>query len=196
MEVPEEMSIASLGLDASLGKAVQHLWDLGANRLQQGTDYVLNVQDGKKPYQKSDAANDPLFTNVDQRQFSYRPTFRTFYALLDNYVAQTGVAENATDTERHEIKAFLRAIVETAPMQFCHKYCRANDDSIPSDKEGFVKLLHGIWFQLYRRSRGVREDSPGFEHVFIGEGKGDKVSGFHNWVQLYMEEKKDIFVRE
>jgi poly(U)-specific endoribonuclease len=190
MEVPEEMSIASLGLDASLGKAVQHLWDLDANRFQQGTDYVLNVQGGKKPYQKSDAASDPLFTSVDQRQFQSRPTFRTFYALLDNYVAETGVAENVTNTERREIKAFLRAIMETAPMQFCHKYCRANADNIPSDKEGFIKFLHSIWFQLYRRSRGGREDSSGFEHVFIGEVKDDKVSGFHNWVQLYMEEKK------
>jgi len=45
-------------------------------------------------------------------------------------------------------------------------------------------------FQLYRRSRGGREDSSGFEHVFIGEVKDDKVSGFHNWFQLYMEEKK------
>jgi poly(U)-specific endoribonuclease len=51
-------------------------------------------------------------------------------------------------------------------------------------------MLHKIWFQLYGRSRGGREDSSGFEHVFIGEVKGGKVSGFHNWIQLYMEEKK------
>ena len=88
------------------------------------------------------------------------------------------------DTERREIKAFVHAIMETAPIQFYHKDCRANDDNIPSDKEGFMKLLHSIWFQLYRRSRGGREDSSSFEHVFIVEVKGNKVS------ELYMEEKK------
>jgi poly(U)-specific endoribonuclease len=184
MEVPEEMSIASLRLDASLEKVVQHLWDLDVNRFQQGTNYVLNVQGGKKPYQKRDAANNPLFVSVDQRQLQSRPTFRTFYALLDNCVAQTGVAKNVIDMKCHEIKAFVHAIVETALIQFCHKYCRANDDNIPSDKERFMKLLHSIWFQLYRRSRGGREDSSSFEHVFIVEVKGNKVS------KLYMEEKK------
>eukprot|EP00545_Synedropsis_sp_CCMP1620_P002812 CAMPEP_0119012320 /NCGR_PEP_ID=MMETSP1176-20130426/6364_1 /TAXON_ID=265551 /ORGANISM="Synedropsis recta cf, Strain CCMP1620" /LENGTH=481 /DNA_ID=CAMNT_0006965253 /DNA_START=55 /DNA_END=1500 /DNA_ORIENTATION=+ len=190
MEVPEEMSIASIGLDSSIEKAVQHLWDLDVNRLEQGTDYVLNVQGGKKPFWKEDEADDPLFTSVDTKQFRSRPTYKAFYALLDNYVAQTGVSEKVTDTERSEIRTFLRAIMETGPMQFCHKYCQANAQNIPSDKDGFMKLLHKIWFALYRRSRGGREDSSGFEHVFIGEIKGGKVSGFHNWVQLYMEEKK------
>lgn len=190
MEAPEEETIASIGLDSSLEKAVQHLWDLDFNRLKEGTDYVLNVQGGKKPFYKGDEADDPLFTHVDTRQFSTRRTYKTFYALLDNYVAATGVSENVTDTERREVKAFLRAIMETGPMQFCHKYCRTNADNIPSDKEGFMKLLQKIWFSLYRRSRGGREDSSGFEHVFIGEVKDNKVSGFHNWIQLYMEEKK------
>ena len=66
----------------------------------------------------------------------------------------------------------------------------ANADDIPSDREGFTKLLHDIWFKAYGRSRGGREDSSGFEHVFVGEVKNDKVSGFHNWIQLYIEEKK------
>lgn len=29
-----------------------------------------------------------------------------------------------------------------------------------------------IWFQNYGRTRGVKGDSSGFEHVFIGEIKG------------------------
>ena len=58
------MSIATIGLDASLTSAVQHLWDLDANRLKQGTDFVLNVQDGKKNFQKDDAASDPDMARV------------------------------------------------------------------------------------------------------------------------------------
>jgi len=187
MEVPQAISVEAIGMDSSVEKAVQHLWDLDANRLSPNDDYVLNVQSGKKPYQKHDGANDPLFTSVDSSVFR-RPTYKTFYALLDNYVAQTGTEENVTDAERQEVWDFLSAIMQTAPMQFCHKYCCANNPDVPSDTKGFLKLLHKIWFDMYRRSGTT--DSSGFEHVFVGEVKDDKVSGFHNWIAFYLEEKK------
>ena len=191
MEVPEEETVEALGLDASMEKAVQHLWDLDENRLEPGKDFVVNVQSGKKPYHKHDGAEDPLFNSVDTRQFRYRPTYRAFMALLDNYQSQVGVAETVTDAERRETWTFLKTIMQTPPMQFCHKYCRANKpDEVPADQDEFLQLLHTIWYKLYRRSRGGREDSSGFEHVFVGEVKNDKVSGFHNWIQLYLEEKK------
>lgn len=190
IEPPEKITVASIGLDASIEKAVQHLWDLDINRLTPGKDYVIDVQQGKKPYQKHDGAPDPLFTRIDTTVFK-RPTYRTFIALLDNYYAEVGKSEQVTYTEKKENWAFLRAIMQTAPMQFCHKYCRANNpDKVPADQEGFMKLLYSIWFDLYNRSRYGRGDSSGFEHVFVGEVKDGQVSGFHNWIQFYLEEKK------
>jgi poly(U)-specific endoribonuclease len=79
--------------------------------------------------------------------------------------------------------------MQTAPMQFCHKYCVAKGKDVPRDPSEFKKLLHKIWFDMYRRG-GRGGDSSGFEHVFVGEIKNGKVSGFHNWVYFYMEELK------
>ena len=175
VEPPEEIKIASIGVDASISKAAQYLWDLDINRLSPGKDYVVNVQRGKKSYQKYDTAPDPLFSRVDKEVFK-RPTYRAFIALLDNYNAKTGVAEVVTNSERREVSSFLRVVMQTAPMQFCHKYCLANCDNIPREKDGFMKLLQKIWFDLYNRSHGGRADSSGFEHVFVGELKKGNVS--------------------
>jgi len=181
---------ASVDLSMPLNDAVQHLWNLDANRLTPNDDYVLNVQKGKKPFWKEDSAQDPLFTSVDSQVWK-RPTYAAFLALLDNYIAETGAAESVTNSERQEVIDFLDAIMETAPMQFCHQYCHAkNPRKVPQSRSGFVSLLHSIWFELYRRERGGRLDSSGFEHVFIGEVKNGDVSGFHNWIQFYLEEKK------
>ena len=191
LEPPVKMQVEAVGVHESISKAAQYLWDLDVNRLTPDVDYEINVQNGKKPWQKEDEASDPLFTTVNTREFRQRPTYRTFIALLDNYEAQTGVSEVVTQKEKAENYAFLKAIMQTGPMQFCHKYCRANNpDDVPQSKQGFIDLLYDIWFKLYYRERGGRPDSSGFEHVFVGEIKNDQVSGFHNWIQFYLEERK------
>ena len=173
----------------NLQDAAQHLWDLDVNRLKPDVDYVLNVQKGKKPYWKEDSAPDPLFTSVDKDCLE-RPTYKAFIALLDNYDPECGNAESLTSAERQEITSFLNVIMQTAPMQFCHKFCRAQKpDEVPESLSGFKSLLFKIWFEFYNRSRGGRPDSSGFEHVFVGEVKDGDVSGFHNWIQFYLEEQ-------
>lgn len=175
----------------TLSEAVQHLWTLDVNRLDPKVDYEINVQEGKKPYVKEDAAPDPLFTRIDERIFKQRPTYAAFCALLDNYSAETGKEETVTDAERKEVSKFLSAIMQTNPMQFCHHYCRAHDKNhrVPEDVQGFERVLKSIWFDFYSRERGGRLDSSGFEHVFVGEVKNGEVSGLHNWIQLAMQEK-------
>ena len=32
-------------------------------------------------------------------------------------------------------------------------------------------------------------DSSGFEHVFVGETRKRSVTGFHSWIQFYLQEK-------
>jgi len=188
IEVPESISVEAIGLEASIEQAIQQLWDLDVNRLVPNEDYEINVQDGKKPYYKEDFAEDPLFTHVDASALR-RPTYKTFIALLDNYSAEVGDEEEVLSEEREEITTFLDVILQTGPMQFCHQYLVANNEEVPAERSEFRNLLYRVWFQLYHRSHGGRADSSGFEHVFVGEIKNEKVSGFHNWVRYYIEEQ-------
>lgn len=166
--------------------AANKLWELDTNRLIPGTDYVLNLQKGKKMYDKRDAAADPLFTFVDESVF-LKPTYKTFLALLDNYSAATGVAEVVTAEERKENRDFLEAVMATPVMKYCHKYL-VGINKAPADHASFVRFLNDLWFKLYRRE--CANDSSGFEHVFLGEIKNNAVTGLHNWIQLHSEEKR------
>ncbi|GLC41816.1 hypothetical protein PLESTM_001242800 [Pleodorina starrii] len=168
----------------SLTKAAQKLWDLDENRLKPGLDYGINVQEGKKHWERGDAAAEKLFRGVKRDTWS-KPTFIIFYNLLDNYERETGQAEVETAQERKEINDFLSACMGTKVMQYCHKYCAAKGVA-PESEADFKKALHQMWFSFYRRDG--QNDSCGFEHVFVGESKGDSVTGFHNWIQFYIEE--------
>lgn len=177
----------------TLNDAAQQLWNYDANRLVMNDDLQLNVQNGKKPYHKEDAATDPLFTHVDP-QVLQRSTYAAFSRLLDNYHSETGRAEQTTALERDEVEQFLSIIMETAPMQFCYQYCRAHDVIDNHGNSGgsindFKELLYTIWFEPYSRD-GNERDSSGFEHVFIGEIQDNAISGFHNWIQFYHQEQK------
>ena len=59
-----------------------------------------------------------------------------------------------------------------------------------SDAAEFKLELRRYWFKRYSRSSSGVLDSSGFEHVFVGELRS-KVTGFHNWIQFYEQEKSD-----
>jgi poly(U)-specific endoribonuclease len=49
-------------------------------------------------------------------------------------------------------------------------------------------LINDLWLAPYRRFK--KNDSSGFEHVFVGEESRGKITGLHNWIQYYLEEAK------
>ncbi|KAG2486791.1 hypothetical protein HYH03_014590 [Edaphochlamys debaryana] len=171
----------------SLVLAARKLWELDTNRLKAGVDYAINLQDGKSMWQKGDAAAEKLFKGV-KKEVWQRPTFLIFYNLLDNYERETGTVEQDTAQEKKEVSDFLDACLATPVMQYCQLYCEERGVG-PKTLAEFKRALYQMWFSYYRRD-GAGNDSCGFEHVFVGESKGDSITGFHNWVQFYIEEAR------
>jgi len=175
---------------ASVAAGCQKLWELDEDRrLIPFVDYEIDLQQGKKSYQTGDYAPGPLFKMLSPTVLQ-RPTYKAFYDLLDNYEREAGVAETVTKEEKEENKLFINLVMETRPMKYCHAYL-AHHRKVPRDEAGFKQWLHTEWFGLYRRES--RNDSSGFEHVFVGEERDGKVMGMHNWLQIYLEERAGRF---
>ncbi|XP_030947124.1 poly(U)-specific endoribonuclease-B isoform X2 [Quercus lobata] len=175
---------------ADLSQACNKLWELDLNRLVPGKDYEIDCGEGKKVYQKEDMAQGSLFSRLSEDIFR-RPTFSRFFSLLDNYNPDQGHKEVVTSEERQEQAAFIEEISRTAPIKYLHKYL-SSKGVVPENYQDFKRMMTSLWFDLYGRG-GTSGSSSAFEHVFVGEIKQrgeQEVSGFHNWLQFYLEEAK------
>ncbi|KAL0035864.1 hypothetical protein WJX77_005701 [Trebouxia sp. C0004] len=171
----------------SLSAACQQLWQFDANRLQPGQHYDLNPQKGKKSYMERDVAPGPLFVHVNWAAFQQHSTYALFFALLDNYHAQVGEAEHLTAAQNLEVQQFLDGVVQTQCMQYVHQIL-VDQQLADRDVSSFKQQLYQMWFRSYTRE--VRDDSSGFEHVFVGEARGGKILGLHNWIQFSKQEQQ------
>ncbi|XP_010539194.1 PREDICTED: poly(U)-specific endoribonuclease-B [Tarenaya hassleriana] len=175
---------------SDLSQACNRLWELDSNRLVPGKDYQIDCGEGKRVHQKEDMAQGSLFSWVSEDIFR-KPTFARFCSLLDNYNPNEGYKEVVTTEERQEQAAFIEEISRTAVIKYLHKYL--SDKGVVSESyQEFKRTLTSLWFDLYGRG-GTSGSSSAFEHVFVGEIKNSgeqQVSGFHNWIQFYLEEAK------
>ncbi|KAI3973706.1 hypothetical protein MKX01_031126 [Papaver californicum] len=164
---------------SDLSQACNKLWELDSNRLVPGKDYEIDCGEGKKVYQNEDMAQGSLFYWLIEDIFR-KPTYSRFCSLLDNYNPVVGSKEQVSTQEKQEEAAFIEQISRTGPIQYLNN-------------EEFKRMLSDLWFGLYGRG-GSSSSSSAFEHVFVGEiktqGEEDQVTGFHNWLQFYLEESK------
>uniref|UniRef100_A0A8C5LLG8 Protein endoU n=1 Tax=Leptobrachium leishanense TaxID=445787 RepID=A0A8C5LLG8_9ANUR len=183
----KEASVFS-ATNAEISSLAEQLYSADVNKAIL-SDITVNLQYRASSSQTSagiDYASQRLFTYVNEAKLFARPTFSRFRALLDNYIRTTGTAESVPTAEVTEQTAFLDEIFRTTVFSrltsfFISKGYYTSEANFKSD-------LREMWFGLYTRSRGPL-DSSGFEHIFLGEIHSDKVSGFHNWVQTYLQEK-------
>ncbi|KMZ58477.1 Poly(U)-specific endoribonuclease [Zostera marina] len=176
---------------SDISEACSRLWELDGNRLVPNQDYVIDCGEGKKTYEKEDMASENLFNYLDDNVFR-RPTYSRFCSLLDNYNPNQGCREVVTSEEEHEQVAFIEEISRTAPIKYLHRYLVARDILQSGSYDHFKKVIRSLWFDLYGRG-GSSSSSSAFEHVFVGEinnREENSISGFHNWIQFYIEEAK------
>ncbi|KAM6948090.1 uridylate-specific endoribonuclease A [Lycodopsis pacificus] len=136
---------------------------------------------------KNDLSSKPFVRYLNEEALFSRPTYAALLAVLDNYNRMTGQTEDVSAQELAEQEAFLKETISNTELGrelFAFLYTKG----VYASEEEFIQDLKMMWFGLYSRNNN-KMDSSGFEHIFAGEIKGGKVSGFHNWIQLYLLEK-------
>ncbi|XP_065515539.1 uridylate-specific endoribonuclease [Lathamus discolor] len=176
--------------DQDLLRISEQLYGADHNKAQP-SDIAINPQHRASPEEtgdQEDRSPQPLYRYVNEELFS-KPTYSSFIKLLDNYRRATGKEEEVTEEELREQENFLREVMKTELMKKLFAFLHSKN-RYGSEQE-FLADLQEMWFGLYSRGDG-EQDSSGFEHIFSGEVKKGKVSGFHNWIRFYLLEKQGM----
>ncbi|XP_026163043.1 uridylate-specific endoribonuclease A [Mastacembelus armatus] len=178
--------------DAEIKAVSEILYALDSNKAS-ASELIIDPQALVPDSQTSlqiDLSSGPLYRYVDEEALFSRPTYAALLAVLDNYHRMTGQAEDFSPQQLAEQDTFLKETMSNTKLGrelFAFLYTKG----IYSSEEEFIQDLKMMWFGLYSRNN-KKMDSSGFEHVFAGEVKGGKVSGFHNWIQFYLLEKRGV----
>lgn len=187
---------------ADLALAAQTLFSLDDNRAVPGVDYSLDLQNPVQTFGGSNSNNgrgpvdrsaSRLFKTAAPSLWARR-SFKLFYDLLDNYTADTSVAERRSAEKDAEERAFLDEIMKSRPMRYAHALLAAKGLA-PASAAEFGEALRHAWFSTYTRG-DTRDSSCGFEHVFcgeIGDPDGDgrrQCAGLHSWIRVLEQEGK------
>ncbi|XP_017574143.1 poly(U)-specific endoribonuclease-A [Pygocentrus nattereri] len=178
--------------DSEIQSVSEALYALDSNKASP-SEIIINPQiliPNSETSAKNDLSPLPLFKQVNEASLFSKPTYKAFIALLDNYERKTGTSESVSSVEVQEQEKFL---METMKNTHLGKelYSFLNSKGYYSSWDEFLEDLKMMWFGLYSRNNG-KMDSSGFEHIFSGEIKNGKVSGFHNWVRFYLLEKQGL----
>ncbi|XP_034079564.1 poly(U)-specific endoribonuclease-A [Gymnodraco acuticeps] len=175
--------------DAEIKSLSEALYALDSNKAL-SSELIINPQALVHDSQTSsmiDLSSGNLFRYLNEEVLFSRPTYTAFLAVLDNYNRMTGQNEDFSPQQLAEQEDFVRetmANTELGRELFAFLYT----NGVYASEEEFLQDLKMMWFGLYSRNNN-KKDSSGFEHIFAGEIKGGKVSGFHNWIQFYLLEK-------
>ncbi|KAG7493927.1 poly(U)-specific endoribonuclease [Solea senegalensis] len=181
---------SSVITDADIKAISEVLYALDSNKAS-ASELIIDPQalvHDSETSSQTDRSPRPLFRFLDEDALFSRPTYAAFLAVLDNYKRMTGQAEDFNPQQLAEQETFIKEAMSNTELGrelFAFLYTKG----VYASEEEFTHDLEMMWFGLYSRYNN-KMDSSGFEHIFAGEIKGGKVSGFHNWIQFYLLEKR------
>ncbi|XP_031709460.1 uridylate-specific endoribonuclease A [Anarrhichthys ocellatus] len=176
--------------DAEIKALSETLYALDSNKAS-ASELIIEPQalvPDSQTSSKKDLSSKPFFRYLNEEALFSRPTYAALLAVLDNYERMTGQTEDFSAQQLAEQEAFLKETISNTELGrelFAFLYTKG----VYASEEEFIQDLKMMWFGLYSRNNN-KMDSSGFEHIFAGEIKGGKVSGFHNWIQFYLLEKR------
>lgn len=146
--------------DADILKISRDIWAAGKNRMN-ANDFKINLKDNRPP----------LFKHVNANRLI--GTYKNLIDLLQ-CTNNCGQLENT----------FIEQIFKTEPMKMLQKKLTEKGLKGMVTKE----KIKQYWFDQYQypKTGFIR---TGFKHTFVGEIIKERVVGFHNWVQVYLEGK-------
>ncbi|XP_044033583.1 poly(U)-specific endoribonuclease-A isoform X2 [Siniperca chuatsi] len=175
--------------DAEIKALSETLYALDSNKAS-ASELIIDPQalvPDSQTSSQSDLSSGLLFRYLDEQALFSRPTYAALLAVLDNYHRMTGQTEDFSPQQLAEQETFVKETMSNTDLGR-ELFAFLSTKGVYASEEEFIQDLKMMWFGLYSRNN-KKMDSSGFEHIFAGEVKGGKVSGFHNWIQFYLLEK-------
>lgn len=159
------------------------LWQLDSNKFIINRDVRLNIQGKTNKYNTVDESPYPLFDYANLEKFK-TPTYKYFLKISKYFSREIGISEADTEFKHAQIMKFINTMCNT--RIFLYLFYFLLEKKVIDNFLDFPNYMYKLWFgQISKKSQN---DSSAFEHVFIGEMSDQKILGFHNWIQFYMEE--------
>jgi hypothetical protein len=103
---------------------------------------------------------------------------KTFITLFSNYNSDTSIEEFYDEDKQSSINNFLNVLQNKSYFKNISVKYNINIDQL-------IYHVEHMFFDLYNNTTNDILNTCAFEHIFIGETYGDKVLGFHSWIQLF-----------
>uniref|UniRef100_A0A5S6QPL3 Endoribonuclease n=1 Tax=Trichuris muris TaxID=70415 RepID=A0A5S6QPL3_TRIMR len=146
-------------------------------------NYQLRHNEGDSPKRFFEFVNE---------EYLKKPIVVALLNLTQMYDPTLGMVENTSEDKMRMIERFLNLVMQTEVMNLLKQFLQRWKVLTTDSNREFKELLKELWFTPYSRSKSVL-DTSAFEHYFVGETKGGKVSGLHNWIRLaFLEMNGDV----
>jgi poly(U)-specific endoribonuclease len=167
-----------------INKLIDTIWRLDTNKFIYDKDIRLNLQSKVTDKDSKDESPYPLFDFVNMDKLK-QSSYKHFMRICNFFFSEIGITENISDYRKNEIYKFIHTLCNS--YVFVYLYYFLKKRNIINSFLDFPDMIYDFWFSLYTKKK--QNDTSAFEHIFIGETSHDKILGFHNWIQLWKEER-------